>query len=129
MRVGFNLGRPTKDKLRALLEGLIALNRLQFRQAPGRIPTLYNSGVRYQREGKDARGHRLEQWRTIAELLKFQVGDCEDLVGYRIAELREKGINAQPWITRHNFTWHVRLKYPDGKIEDPSARLGMKGAA
>lgn len=125
MRVGFNLGRVNREKLLALLEGLIALNRLQIRRSPRPIPALYGSGVRYQREARKRDGTRKEEWRTIAETLKHGSGDCEDLCGWRVAELREQGINASPWVTRHGSTWHVRVRHPDGKLEDPSARLGM----
>lgn len=129
MHVGFNLGKPTREKLLALLEGLIALDRIQIRRSPRPIPTLYASGVRYQREARNPDGTRKEDWRTIAELLGYRFGDCEDLAAYRVAELRERGINASPWITRHGKTWHVRVRHPNGEIEDPSARLGMRGAA
>ncbi len=115
--------------LTVMLNALVNLNRLQLRQV-SRFPGLYESGVRYKREARDPRtGQRLEEWRTIAEVLDHRGGDCEDLAGYLIAELREKGINAKPWLTKHGRTWHVRVKLPNGKIVDPSKDLGMQGPA
>lgn len=126
MRIGFNIGRPSREKLVVLVEALAALNRLQIRRSPRPLPALYGTKVRYQREARDPRtGLRREDFRTIAEVLKYGTGDCEDLVAYQIAMRREQGIHAIPWITRNGNTWHVRLRYPSGEIEDPSARLGM----
>lgn len=124
MRIGFNI-RPRQREILALVEALIKLNRYHLRQRPN-IPHLYRSGVRYEREGLAPDGTRLEDWRQIPELLALGVGDCEDLVAYHISWLREReGIRAIPWLKKRNTTYHVLVRYPDGRIEDPSKILGM----
>ena len=119
-----------------MLEGLVAMNRWLLTQKAraegvGAVSSnLYQRGIRYQREARDPKtGTRLEQWRTYPELIEFGVGDCEDLAAARVAELRNKGINARPWLERHGRMWHVVVRLPDGRIEDPSKRLGMHGRA
>ena len=115
--------------LMVLLDALVRLDRIQLRQAP-RLPSIYDAGVRYKREGRDPEtGSRKEEWRMISQVLAAHSGDCEDLAAWRIAELRQAGINARPWLTRHGGTWHVRVKLPNGTIEDPSKLLGMRGQA
>lgn len=109
----------------ALLESIIAMDRLQLRENPA-FPPLYNSQIRYKAEGRDENGKTKEHWRTIAELHQYQGGDCEDLACARVAELREAGINARPWLQKIQGLWHVQVRWPDGTIEDPSVLLGMK---
>lgn len=119
----------------ALLESLIAINRIWLRETRGSLvggasPSLYDRRVRYQRETRDpVTGQRIEQWKPIYALIRDGVGDCEDLASARVAELRERGINAKPYLTNNKKLWHVRVRMPDGTIEDPSARLGMRGSA
>lgn len=111
--------------LLVLLDALVKLDRLQIRQMD--LPPLYEARVRYRREARDPRtGKRKEEWRTIVDVLEAGgIGDCEDLAAYRVAELKEQGINATIWLTKQGRTWHVRVRHPDGRIEDPSLRLGM----
>lgn len=99
-------------------------------------PRLYESGVIYKPE-KHVVGFmgRVieygEEWQTIPFVLKRGVGDCEDLASWRAAELRVRdGIAAKPCVKIRKLpsgSWraHVIVKYPDGKTEDPSAKLGM----
>ena len=123
MKVGFNIRAKQRDIV-ALVEALVTLNRLHLRQRRN-IPHLYRSGIRYAREGVGPDGVRLEEWKQIPELLAEGEGDCEDLVGYQVAWLREReGIRAIPWLTKRNRTYHVQVRYPDGRIEDPSRILG-----
>lgn len=128
MIVLFNIPPRPAALLRAL-EFLVSLNRQQIRQASGRIPQLYKAGVEYEREGRTIGGRPKEHWRLISQVLKRGAGDCEDLTAWRVAELRERGINAVPDITRQGRMFHVRVRYPDGRLEDPSKRLGMQGEA
>ena len=117
--------------LRIMLEALVAVNVLELRRAGPGLPTLYNAGIRYKREERDPRtGKRLEEWLTAAEVYQRRSGDCEDLAALRVAELRLRGVKARIWL-RHvsAHLWHVLVRLPDGSFEDPSARLGMKGAA
>ena len=116
----------------ALLEALVAIDRLWLRSQPttisGNRRSIYERGVRYKREERDPEtGARREDWRTYPEIIGMGGGDCEDLAAARVAELREQGINARPWLSRIGRTWHVRVMLPNGQIEDPSLRLGMRG--
>jgi len=88
-----------------------------------RFAPLYDTDVYYQRENKK-RGMP-ERWQTITDVYRRGYGDCEDLAAIRVAELRRERIRAVPWFRRKNNIWHVVVKYPNGKIEDPSRILGM----
>lgn len=110
-------GEPRK--LRALLEGLVALNvEIMDEQARrGRpLPPLYDAGVRYEKE----RG--TEHWQPADELLRSSAGDCEDLSGYRAAELRRLGepasVDVVPASRRGSY--HAIVRRANGEVEDPS---------
>ena len=118
--VNINIGRhPSPAFVQALLWGLVLASQEQMRHV--RIPSLYTSGVRYRRE-PTAR----EQWQTALETARLGYGDCEDLVAYRCAELRMKGVRAEPYCyAPRPGLIHCQVRLPGGKIEDPSKRLGM----
>jgi hypothetical protein len=94
-------------------------------------PLLYDSGVRYVPEDGT------EEWPDIPTVLAAGVGDCEDLVMYRVAELRVRyHVRCRPFIRwRQNPNGHrlyhclVAIRRANGsqRIEDPSRRLGMNG--
>ncbi len=109
--------------IEAALCGLVAVDCRFLRKRP--FPWLYQSGVRYRREGRGG----VERWLTIPELLKKRFGDCEDLAAWRTAELIvRKGVPARIRVIRTGRkTMHAVVELPDGSIEDPSRRLGMKG--
>ena len=112
--------------LRLMLLSLTEINKMHLKADPG-IPLLYESGVRYEEEPPGQ-----EDWQDCLTCIKLRVGDCEDLACWRAAELQVRyGIMAQPtfiWKVRPNggYLYHIQVKYPDGRIEDPSRRLGMK---
>lgn len=60
------------------------------------------------------------------------VHNCEDLACWRAAELRVRyGVLAEPtfiWKLRPKggYLYHILVKLPDGRIEDPSRTLGMR---
>jgi hypothetical protein len=60
------------------------------------------------------------------------VHNCEDLACWRVAELRTRfGIDARPTFTSQvrpdgSHLYHILVRLPDGRIEDPSRRLGMR---
>lgn len=121
MKVSFNIP-ASRATLAAALEGLTATNYCLLVKSK-RAPSLYGSGVRYRRE---PRGR--EHWQTVPEVLRAGYGDCEDLAAYRAAELRVAGIPARADVIRTGpKTFHAVVMYPDGSIEDPSRKLGMKG--
>lgn len=127
MLVAIDIGSPSIENLRICSECLVQLNVDFLRKAKG-VPPLYRSGVRYRREAPPAAGPRYERFQMIPEVLRNRAGDCEDLSAWRVAELRLSGVRAMPWIIRSGQRlFHVQVRYPDGRIEDPSRRLGMKG--
>jgi len=112
--------------LRAMLLSLMHLDMLYLRAHP-EVPPLFKSGVRYAEEPPGQ-----EDWQDIPTTLKLGWGDCEDLACWRAAELRVRhNIQAEPtfiWKLRPNggYLYHILVKYPDGRIEDPSRTLGMR---
>lgn len=125
----------SRDMLRGGVIGLMLENMAWLRAYP-QTPDLYSAGVIYKPESqkKDAKGNITEYgetWQTIPWVLYRGYGDCEDLGAWRAAELRQKyGIRALPYIKVKQMPggfWraHVVVQWPGGKIEDPSAKLGM----
>lgn len=115
-----------------LLEALTLADQIYLRQHP-ECPHPYLSGVRYEEEPFGQ-----EDWQSIRELLERKTGDCEDLAAYLCAWKREReGIPARCYFTHRNVRhaqtggmvalYHIVVRYPNGQIEDPSRRLGMKG--
>jgi hypothetical protein len=133
LRVGLAKSGPEfsrqNKKLLWLLEALIKCNSIYLASNP-KTPLLYASGVRYQRE---PRGQ--EEWQDIPTIMKLQRGDCEDLAAWRAAELRTRGVFAKGHLKWYHSRsalvtlYHVVVKLPDGSIDDPSKRLGMKGTS
>ena len=108
--------------LECVLEGVTALNFAMLtnaRQLGGDCPSLYESGVRYQRERPGR-----ERWLTIPELYSRGVGDCEDLSCARAAELRLTGEPARVVVeTTPRGSYHAKVLRSDGTVEDPSLVL------
>ena len=121
--------------LMALMDALVTVNMSWLRAHPD-TPRLYASGVVYLPEPD---GHEI--FADIPSVLKEGGGDCDDLVAWRVAELRFFNIDKRarvrliayprecPTTDEPCTLYHVqvlrsgRLKnYP----EDPSARLGMR---
>ena len=94
-------------------------------------PSVYASGVRYQRPGKP-------EWFDVPTALSARYADCKDLACWLVAEhwLRRQ-MRSRPLI-RYRLArlpngkmfslYHVLVQRPDGSQEDPSAALGMGGA-
>jgi len=119
------------------LQTLVAINKWQLRQ--NNYPLLYKSGIYYKTEPPAV------EWHDIPTLLRQGFGDCKDLVAYRAAELKHYyNIDVKPCIKYKDVKYpmidangypydqnviliHVMVLWPDGKIEDPSAILGMRG--
>lgn len=111
---------PTPRALKALSRGLVSLNRYLLNQ--GDFPPLYKSGVIYKAE---PRGQ--EEWVRADKLYVKKYGDCEDLSAVRAAELQNLGEYATVDILPTGFRrFHAVVERGDGRIEDPSLRLGMK---
>lgn len=128
MAVRPRLRATTIPELEALVFGLGAQSYAQLADPAnrGKIPPLYSGKIVYRRELP-----RREEWQSALETAERGYGDCEDLVAYRLAELRAQGVLAKPVITAVNPALrHVTLTYTDPQTrqlvhEDPSRLLGM----
>lgn len=105
-------------EVEAALEGLAQVAQVQLSHL--RLPPLYAAGVHYQREDGT------EKWLGPLDVYAAGVGDCEDLVAWRVAELRMSGERANPlcYEPRPGLV-HCVVRREDGQIEDPSRLLGM----
>lgn len=119
------------DAYRAALEGLARLD--EYIIGTGVIPRLYDSGARYKKEPRDT-------WRHALDVSRQGWGDCEDLAGYRVGELRVSGEDPGATIDTyrtgprrfHAIVRRTQGVIPDfahsrleGPFEDPSLALGM----
>ena len=109
-----------------LLTALVQCNLVWFREHPD-TPHPYQAGVRYL---KEPRGQ--EHWKGIAKILRDRHGDCEDLAAYLAAWYLARGHRGVAvvlqWKRLENgaHLFHVVVRNPQGQLEDPSERLGMK---
>lgn len=120
MQISLNIP-ANRAALTAALSGLVAVNRVYLSEHP-RTPPLYRAGVRYVAELK-----KREKWLTIPQVIAAGKGDCEDLACWRAAELQALGIGAKAEVIRSGpKLFHAIVRLPDGSVEDPSVKLGMK---
>ena len=120
MRVSIKVA-GTRAHLTALLSGLVALNGviLDDMRNP---PCLYSAGVRYVAEPPG-----FENWLSLDQVIRAGKGDCEDLAAWRTAELRRIGVDARAIVIRTGRKkFHAVVQWRDGRIEDPSVKLGMR---
>lgn len=104
------------------------------REQVKRLPSLYQSGVRYREEPLG-----YESMVTPLVVYQRKFGDCWHLCVWRVAELRNAGENAsirvkwvvtpnpnEPWNVQKGLKYfHVQVRRGNGNVEDPSALLGM----
>ena len=120
MRITLVVAANNEQQIVSALWGLLAINlRMMNRSYPP-----VDSFARYQREAPGQ-----EIWQTADMLLQTRVGDCEDLAGYHCGWLRVTGTDpgAKIGLKRSSVGWHVIVVRSNGAIDDPSARLGMRG--
>jgi len=87
------------------------------------LPALYSSGVRYRREPAGS-----ERWLRPSTVRSVGAGDCEDLAAWRTAELIVTGqdpASRMSLVRTGPAMLHAIVRRGDGRIEDPSALLGM----
>ena len=143
MRLAIDIGRWSMDALLHMGEVVTSYN--VSHPAFANAPLLYDTGVVYQLDPED------EPWMTFDQVYARGAGDCEDLGGWRAAELRARGWRAlragdggfeeaqrlQPstiraWADVLEYPgrqYHVVAHYEVGGVihqDDPSARLGMR---
>lgn len=110
---------------------MLAVDDARSEIRSGRVPKLYQSGIRYVSQSPKACC-----FKTPLQVIKAKGGDCKQLVIWRIAELLEAGEPVTPrvlWVEEDangkpvkGFRAHEQLRRADGTIEDPSVILGMK---
>jgi hypothetical protein len=131
-------------RMQILLDALTKIHVDHLRHHP-KTPALYDSGVVYEREPPGR-----EDWQDIFTTLRRRGGDCEDLATWRAAELLVRGIpvrafgRPRPMVIpsacpvgaiacedgpQMGTLWHILVRLPNGRTEDPSKILGMEGAA
>lgn len=116
--------RASTHAMTHILDGLVILNRSILKDSGLLIPPLYESGVRYEREKNP--GH--EEWLDAWAVFQQGWGDCDDLACWRCAELQLQGVAARIDLNVQALKparFHVRVRLPNGRIEDPSIALGM----
>jgi hypothetical protein len=106
----------------ALLEGVVEVNRCHIRQSLNRaeaglgppIPPLYAAGVPYR---EDPFGQ--ENWGDVLYCLQCGWADCDRLVLWRTAELREAGVPAKPVIKWQHLTREMAIAvgYPADELD------------
>lgn len=114
-----------RGSIQAAVDALTVLDVAYLRAYPD-TPPLYRSGVRYEQEPRNVFGAREEDFLTIPYMLARGVADCEDMSAARSAELIVRGIQARPVVMPVSGGYHVIVRLPNGRVEDPSARLGMR---
>jgi hypothetical protein len=126
MRVLIATARQSSKTFAKTVRGLLEAMVLTSRDEVDIVGPLYRSGVRYKTEGKGR-----ETFLSPVLVKARGYGDCAHLALWRVCELRNASVAAtfDIWIqegsgTRRTF--HVRVRLPDGSIEDPSVTLGMK---
>lgn len=116
------------DSVRDIESALAATTWLNVEQLrTHRLPPLYSSGVRYERESCLAPNvpGACERFLTLRQLISERVGDCDDLACARAAELIRAGERARAYPVRSPVGFHILVRRGDGSIEDPSKILGM----
>lgn len=121
MRATIDIPRTaTRRFVEGALEGLARVAEDEI--VAGDIPPLYRAGVVYKRE------LGTEDWLTPSQILGRGYGDCEDLAAWRVGELRAAGIDPDARVIVRQTgprTLHALVARGDGRVEDPSAELGM----
>lgn len=111
---------------RRAIEAATLVNIAHLRAFPN-TPKLYESGVRYRLEPPG-----VEDFTDLVVLMRRGWGDCAQLVAWRVAELRVAGEKATirvTWVRNPDNgkrMFHIQVRREDGRIEDPSTRLGMR---
>ena len=123
--IGSNAYAPDyRQRSRAIehqVEAYVQIDMDWLRRMPW-LPRLEAAGVRYKKD---------QVWRDIPVVLSEGGADCKSLVAWRIADLRIRdGIMATPFVfwkrgLGNHLKFHVQVRLPDGRIDDPCRRMGM----
>lgn len=125
-RIAITVSATTRDELVSALRVLVFANVLWLRSRQSTresVPPIYSSGVLFRPEPQEGSG--VELYQTIPEVLAQGWGDCDDVTGWRCAELIAQGVEGVDvaLVSRGPRTWHAVVKWPDGRVEDVASRL------
>lgn len=128
----FAPGEAGKPEIELALACLTAIDVYEIRKYG--LPRLYDAHrkgrVEYRREVCLAPGIRetCERFLSARKVLEERFGDCDDFAPYLAAERRVyDGERARAIVIESpGVGWHCVTKHPNGLIEDPSRRLGMR---
>lgn len=116
------------DEINLALAALTVIDLHEMRRH--KLPKLYQSGVRYQRDvcAADKLRETCNQFLTARQVLKQRKAACGPLSAYRAAELMLGGDSrARAFaVESPGVGWHCKVRHGDGRIECPSTVLGMK---
>lgn len=121
-------GRQDKDisyeVMEAAVEFLVRVDQAEIKRY--NLPSLYKTGIVY--EHSEPRHDTA--WKDAISAYDTGLGNCKVLAAYLIAWNRNRGIRCKPFLVQtinddDTQDWHVAVEYADGRVEDPSKRLGM----
>lgn len=134
----FNGERDAETSAKAMSHFVELLFRLDIDQMrenrhPGRtpFPFLYATKVRYHSMAPPCPELQGDLWLDATMLLQTLKGDCKDLSAYHAAWMNVyRGVACRPvfrrkFLERGFSLYHFVVLWPDGRIEDPSVKLGM----
>lgn len=110
------VGRELAESFRVLLPAIAKVVAVGLRRNP--LPPMYSSGVVYQEEPQAGTG--VEQWDTPWKAFERGWVDCDDAVIWRLAELYNQGVPATVNCVWVGSRFHVRIRHPNGRLEDPA---------
>jgi len=126
-RVTFDLGcldgrgQTTRTAIATFVEALSAVNERFLRDHP-EVPKLYEcKRIRYIDDGGVS-------WKDLVEIMRTQMGNCQSLSAWRLAELRTEGENASVHLyltDGDELRYHVAVRRASGAIEDPSKNFSV----
>lgn len=122
-RIAITVSATTPDELVGALRVLVFANLLWLRSRPHAVLDLYDSGVRFRPEPTEGSG--IELYQTIPEVYAQGWGDCDDVTGWRCAELLARGVEGVDVAleSRGPRVWHAVVRLPNGHTEDVAANL------
>lgn len=117
-RIAITISSLTRDSLVDALAVLVYANRLWLARNPNTTP-LYSSRVRFRPEPLEGSG--VELYQTIPEVIAQGYGDCDDLAGWRCAEILNSGAQASCDVRELSpRVYHAIVRTARG-VEDPAA--------